>query len=99
MYHQSFMIFQKVIKSFLLIPSCIYFFCRPVRPVQRPAARNRNDDNSPSYAKPSARQPVVRSKQPARPGKKAGPAPKPGANAKPKVDSGIKNKVSKHLAS
>eukprot|EP00112_Aurelia_sp_Birch-Aquarium-sp1_P013259 Seg2808.1 transcript_id=Seg2808.1/GoldUCD/mRNA.D3Y31 product="Katanin p60 ATPase-containing subunit A1" protein_id=Seg2808.1/GoldUCD/D3Y31 len=66
---------------------------RPVRPVQRPVVRNRNDDYSPSYAKPSARQPVVRSKQPARQGKKAGPSSaKPGANAKPKVDSGIKNK-------
>ena len=56
---------------------------------------NRNDDYSPSYAKPSARPAPSRNKgAPSRPQKKGSAPPKPGANAKPKVDTGMKNKVS-----
>lgn len=69
---------------------------RPVRPpVMRPVARsNRNDDHSPSYAKPSSRPVPLRNKAaPSGPQKKSSnPPSKPGAGAKPKVDSGRKNK-------
>ena len=73
----------------------ICFAFRPMRPVQRPVIRSsRNDDHSPSYAKPSARPAPARNKgPPSRQQKKGSAPPKPGANAKPKVDTGIKNKV------
>ena len=58
---------------------------------------NRNDDHSPSYAKPSARPVPSRNKAaPSRQPKKGSAAPKPGANAKPKVDTGMKNRVIDH---
>ncbi len=74
----------------------IFCFHRPVRPAARPVGRsNRNDDYSPSYAKPSGRQaPPARNKAaPGGPQKKTSQPSKPGAGVKPKVDSGRKNKV------
>eukprot|EP00794_Sanderia_malayensis_P000192 gene192-806_t len=66
---------------------------RQSRPVARPVGRsNRNDDYSPSYAKPTGRQPAARNKPSSAQAKKPNQQPKPGAGAKAKVDSGRKNK-------
>lgn len=66
-----------------------------MRQVQRPVVRsNRNDDHSPSYSKQPVRSSQPRGKAgPSRPQKKGSAPPRPGANAKPKVDTGMKNKV------